>query len=274
MKENVNEPALPTNVIQGVNMDRIYSLFRYIIFSVVTLVVTSMAVQAQTAPMAVLVNQGPNINGEIKGSIQQMQAASVNLNSGAVITGNLYVPGTPGVNKNGSPSFLGIESGGGSATPNNYWITLNSGSQLGYLIEQTNPATFSPVGNPPAPTGTRGVNVSQGSGSVSSQIGSWSTLRDLNLNSNVGAVSVPAGNYGTFNANSGTSFVLGTAGATTPSTYTFSSLTLNSSSNLTLLGPVVIVVQNSVSINSSCVFGNSTQSDLAGFGNRSEWTQH
>ncbi|MFZ1055309.1 MAG: hypothetical protein WAN79_06515, partial [Opitutaceae bacterium] len=49
--------------------------------------------QAQT-PTA-LVSNAPTINGTVKGSVQQMAAASVTLNSNASITDSLYVPGTP-----------------------------------------------------------------------------------------------------------------------------------------------------------------------------------
>lgn len=209
-----------------------------------------------TPPMAARVNQGPTINnGTITGSVQQMQPANTTLNSNAIITGDLFVPGTPHLQKNGTVSFQGIATSGGSASPTNtYTVTLNSGCQLRYLLEQTNPVAFTAVPNPPAPTGTRNVSVNPGN--VSGQIGSWSTVLNLTLNSSVGAVTVPAGNYGTFTANSGTSFVLGTTGATTPSTYSFDGLTLNSTSSFVINGPVIIQVKNSVTVNSGCVFGN------------------
>ena len=204
--------------------------------------------------MAARVYNAPQINGSVTGSVQQMQGQSLTINSGAVITGDLYLPGIPNLNKNGNPQFQGIQLGAGSTSPSGYYITLNSGSQLRYLIERTDGVAFNAVPNPTPPNGTQDINVNPGN--VSSQIGSWSAVHNLNLNSNVGAVTVPVGSYGTFTANSGCSLILGTTGATTPSTYSFDGLTLNSASNLVVNGPVVIQVKNGVTVNSGCVFGN------------------
>ena len=213
-----------------------------------------------TSPAA-LVKNAPSINGTVQGDVQVMLGQGFSFNSNAQVTGNVFVLGTPTVQINGSPQYSGTVNASGTSAPTNYTVTLNSGAKLGYLVRRTNAATFATVSNPPSPTGTRDVSVNS-STNTSGQIGSWSTLHNLTLNSNVGAVMVPAGSYGTFTANSNSSFVLGTAGATTPSTYSFDGITLNSSNtSITVVGPVVIQIKNSVTVNSGGTFGNSSHPD-------------
>ena len=81
--------------------------------------------------------------------------------------------------------------------------------------------------------------------------GDFTTLRNLTLNGNVGAVSVPAGTYGNFTANGGSSFVLGDPSATTPAVYNLQNLTINGSAKLVIAGPVVLTLANGVSFNGS-----------------------
>ena len=101
------------------------------------------------------------------------------------------------------------------------------------------------VAPPPAPAGTRDVAIN----APSQDPGDFATIRTLTLNSQAGAVAVPAGTYGTFVANGPSAFVLGVAGATTPSIYNLQSLTLNSGAALQVVGPVIVTVANSVTIN-------------------------
>jgi hypothetical protein len=94
--------------------------------------------------------------------------------------------------------------------------------------------------------------------SPSQSAGNFTTLRNLTLNSGAGQVAVPPGTYGSFAANSGTSFVFGVAGSTEPAIYNLQNLTLNSSNGLQIIGPVILTLQNSVSVNSSSTVGAST----------------
>ena len=206
-------------------------------------------------PMAARVSHAPAINGTVTGNVQQMLGENFSLNSNAAITGDLYVPGVPSFQQNGGSQFQGIQFWTGAATPTNYSVTLNHNAKLRYLIERTDLVTFTAVPNPPTPTGTRDVSVNSAS-TASATIGTWSTVHNLTLNSNAGAITVPAGSYGAFTANSATSFILGTAGATTPSIYSFDSLNLNSTSSLVVNGPVIIQVRNGVTLNSSSFLGN------------------
>ena len=204
------------------------------------------------------IRHAPQINGTsvVNGSLQMMSAEYVNFNGSARITGNLFAPGTPSVTQNGG-TLGGLIDGTGSASPSGYAITLNRGTSLGRLVRRTDPVALPVVSAPPSPSGTRNVSLNHSSDSP----GDFSTLRDLTLNSNVGAVSVPAGTYGSFTANSGNTFVLGVAGATTPSVYNFQSLTLNSNSSVQVVGPVVITLNNGLSL-----------SGLIGAASHPEWT--
>ena len=205
--------------------------------------------RAQTLGTA-LVKSGITLNGTLTGSAELMTATSVTLNSGGSLSGNLYVPGTPTITKNGSPTYGGAQVGSGSTTPTGYQITLNSGSSLGHIVTQTNAIALAAVAAPPSPTGTRSVSLNSSSGAAAA-IGAFSTLENLTLNSNVGQISVPAGTYGNFTANSGSGFTLGVAGATQPAVYNFQQLTLNSGTTLTVVGPVTITLPQGLTLNSS-----------------------
>ncbi len=190
------------------------------------------------------IQHAPSINGTIDGSVQQMTGESVTLNGGATITGDLLVPGVPTVTINGTPSYSGTQEGTGATTPSGYAISLNSGSSLRHVIRRTNPVSLPVVATVPAPPGTVSVTVNAAGQSIS-----WSNLKNLTLNSNVGVYAVPVGTYGNFSAGSGTGFKLGTAGATQASVYNFQNLTLNGNSSLQVVGPVVINVANGFSAN-------------------------
>lgn len=199
----------------------------------------------QSSATRATVRRGFILNGRIEGSVQQLLGQSTVLNSNAVLTGDLLVPGSPNLIRNGTTTFGGTVVGTGSAQPTNYSVTMNSGSQLGRLLTRTDAVAMPTVAAPPAPTGTRNVAINNSSQSP----GDFATLRNLTLNSNVGNFAIPPGTYGAFTANSGSGFILGTAGSTQPVAYNFSSLTLNSSSQLQVVGPVVITVGTGVTIN-------------------------
>jgi rhamnogalacturonan endolyase len=191
------------------------------------------------------VRRGLTINGDIDGSVQVLSPENNTFNGNSGLTGDLLVPGTPTVQLNGRPTFGGTKDGTGLATPTNYNVTLNGNALLRYLVRRTNPIAMPVVAAPALPVGTRGVNLNK----ATDPIGAWATLKDLTLNGNVGNVTVPAGVYGSFNANGGSGFILGVAGATTPSVYQFQSLTLNGNTKLTIAGPVIIVLKNDLTVN-------------------------
>ena len=201
----------------------------------------------QSVNVTALVRHAPTLDGDLDGSLQVLTGESFTLNGNASVSGDLLVPGTPTVRLNGHPTFVGPRDGTGSASPSNYQVTLNGNAVLRYLVRRTDPIAMPTVSAPPAPAGTRDVSIN----SAGQSIGSFATLRNLTLNGNVGTYAVPAGTYGTFNVNGNSGLALGVAGATTPAVYNLQGLTLNGNSSLQILGPVVIVLANGVSLNAS-----------------------
>ncbi len=190
-----------------------------------------------------LVRHGLTLNGEIDGSVQVLLGENSTLNGNAGITGDLLVPGAPAIQLNGHPTFAGVTDNAGTVTTAPYTVTLNGRSLLRNLVRGVDPLALPGVDTPPAPAGTRDV-VLNGAGSI----GDPSTLRNLTLNGKAGLVAVPPGTYGSFTAN-GNGFILGIAGTTEPVVYNLQSLTLNSSAQVQVVGPVIVVLANGVAVN-------------------------
>jgi hypothetical protein len=66
---------------------------------------------------------------------------------------------------------------------------------------------------------------------------------------------VPPGAYGSFSANGGSGFILGEAGAG-PSIYSLQNLTLNGGSRIEVIGPVILVLNRGLSVNSNVTFSD------------------
>ncbi|HYD83732.1 MAG TPA: MBG domain-containing protein, partial [Opitutus sp.] len=64
-----------------------------------------------------LVRHAPTLNGDIEGSVQVLLPENVTFNSGALISGDLLVPGTPAIQLNGSPTYGSTLDQSGAATP-------------------------------------------------------------------------------------------------------------------------------------------------------------
>ncbi len=193
------------------------------------------------------VRHAPTLNGRVEGSIQLMTAESVTLNSGVVVTGDLILSGTPMVQLNGSQNYGGTLNGTGATTPTNHNVTLNSGATLNHVVRRTNAVTLPTVSAPPQPAGTRIVSLSTAGQSP----GSFTTLKNLTLNTNAGQIVVPPGTYGSFIANTGSGFTLGVVGAATPAAYNFQGLVLNGGSTFTIVGPVVVTLNGGFSVNTT-----------------------
>lgn len=198
-----------------------------------------------TISTTALVRHAPTINGILDGSAQMLNTESLTLNSSASISGDLLVVGSPAVTANGGAIYAGTIDGPGSATPTNYSIALNAGAVLRHAVRRIDPITMPVVAVPSSPTGTRDVTLNSPGGSI----GDATTLRNLTLNSNAGNVAVPSGNYGAFTINSGSTLVLGVAGATEPVVYNFRSLTVNSGGSVQVVGPVAITVASGLTLN-------------------------
>ena len=195
----------------------------------------------------VVVRRAPSLNGRVEGSLQVLTGESIVLNSGAQVSGDLLVPGTPAVHLNGMPSYGGTLDAGGSASPAGFAVTLNGGVALRHVVRRTDPAPFPTVAPPPPPAGTRNVVLNFPGQSP----GDFATLRNLTLNGGAGQVVIPPGTYGAFMANGPSGFVLGVAGATTPAVYNLHGLTLNGNARLEIVGPVTLTLAGGVTLNAA-----------------------
>jgi RHS repeat-associated protein len=195
-----------------------------------------------------VVRHAPAIDsGRIEGALWQLTGEAVTLDGTDTITSDLLVPGTPSVSVSGTPTYGGTVAGTESAQPAGYPVTITGNATLRHLVTRTDPIQLSAVAAPPAPAGTRDVSLSQAGQSV----GDFSTLRHLTLSGKAGAVSVPPGTYGRFAASSHTAFVLGVENSQQPSVYNLESLSLSGSSELRVVGPVVLTVANGVTLTGS-----------------------
>ncbi len=208
---------------------------------------TGSATDVLVVTTTALVRHAPTMNGRIDGSVQVLLPESTTLNGQAGITGDLLMPGTPGLTLNGQPNYGGTIDAGGSATPSgsNYKVTLNGNATLRHVVRRVNAIPMPAVSAPPAPSGTRNVSINHASQSP----GDFATLRNLTLNGNVGAVAVPEGTYGAFTANGGSAFRLGVVGGTTPAVYNLQSLTVNGNAKVEIVGPVILNLRNGLSLN-------------------------
>ena len=198
-----------------------------------------------------ITRRAPAINGtRVEGNIRVLLPETFSINSNAVVTGNIYVPGTPRVNRNGTGTYRGTLTGTGSPQPTNHTINLNANTTLNHIVTQTDAIELPIVPIPPAPQGTRDVSLNQGQSP-----GDFSTIRNLTVNSNYGQLEIPQGTYGNFVANSNSIFVFGVEGQAT--NYNLTGLTLNSNSQLIVRGSVTVNLLNQINLNSNCKMGNS-----------------
>jgi hypothetical protein len=205
---------------------------------------------SHTVAAVVVTRRAPTLSSgsRIEGPLWLLNGETMTIN-GATIAGDLLVPGSPTVVRNSGTVGTTV-AGSGSTTPSGYRLTLNSGANVARLLTRTDAVALPSVPSVPVPTGTRDVQVN----SAGQSLGNLATLRNLTLNSGAGAVSLPAGTYGRLTANNGTSFVLGVAGASTPSVYNLQGLTLNGG-RVTVVGPVVINLASGFSLNSGASVG-------------------
>ncbi|HEU5080374.1 MAG TPA: Ig-like domain-containing protein [Opitutaceae bacterium] len=198
-----------------------------------------------------LTRHAPVLNGDIDGSAQVLLPENVTFNSGSMISGDLLLPGTPSLRRNGSATTLGgIKDETGNAAPTTQLVTMNGNALLRYLVRRVDAISLPVVTAPHAPTGTRNVSLNNANQSP----GDFATLRNLTLNSNAGVRAIPAGVYGEFTANGSSAFVFGVEGATEPAVYELQRLTLNSSGTpLRIVGPVILKLAQSLSINGGTV---------------------
>jgi DNA/RNA endonuclease G (NUC1) len=198
---------------------------------------------------AALVRHAPVINGEVEGSVQVLLPESITLNGSAALIGDLLVPGVPALTLNGKPSFGGVVTSTGSATPTGHRVTLNGGALLRHLVTRVDAITMPVVAAPVAPTGTRSVTLNN----ATQTIGDAATLLNLTLNGNGAQAALPAGAYGYVTLNGNSVLTLGVAGSETVSVYDLRGLTLNGSCLVRIAGPVLLTVGSQLNVNSVVV---------------------
>ena len=197
-----------------------------------------------------VVNHAPLLSsGRIEGALWQLAPESALFDGTDVITSDFLVPGTPHVTVSGSPLFGGTIAGNGSDVPLTHTITIGGNATVGHVITRTDAVTMPAVDAFTPATSTRDASLSNATDSA----GDFATLRNLTISGKAGAVTVPPGTYGAFTASGRTAFVFGVAGATTASHYDLDSLTLSGGSELLLAGPVVLTVNNGVTLTGSTI---------------------
>lgn len=206
---------------------------------------TGSASGTLTVSITALVRHVPQVDGGIDGSIQITGSDGTTLNGNAWVSGDILVPGTPNVVPNGHPTVAGTIDAGGAVDPSGYTITLNGAAVVRHVVRRVDPLALPVVAPPASPTGTRTITLN----SPGDNPGAFQTIGNLTLNGQAGDVSVPPGAYGRLVANGGNAFVLGHAGATDPDVYNVQTLVLNGSSSLKVVGPVVLVLANGVTVN-------------------------
>jgi hypothetical protein len=207
----------------------------------------STASATLTIPTTVLVRHAPAILGTVEGSVRMTQGENLSLLGSATLAGDLLVPGLPSVRVSGRALLGGTLDGPGAATPTRYTITLSGNSVVQHVVRRIDPVALPVVATPPAGPGTRSATLLLPGQSP----GNFHTLRNLTLLGNVGLVTVPPGSYGSFTAIGNCGFVLGVAGATEPAVYNLQSLLINpliGTARLKIVGPVILTVNNTVSI--------------------------
>lgn len=197
-----------------------------------------------------VVRHAPQLDsGRIEGALWQLTGEDVLLDGTDTITSDLLVPGTPEVTAAAPASYGGTIEGSESPEPSDYTVTIQGNASLRHVLTRTDPIELQNVPFPPAPQGTRGVQLSK-AGAI---LGDPATLRHLNITGNAGSVSVPPGTYGNFTVSGRNTLVLGIEGSTQPAVYNLESLELTGGSQLLLAGPVKLRVRNAVTLVGSTV---------------------
>jgi RHS repeat-associated protein len=197
-----------------------------------------------------VVRHAPQLNsGRVEGTLWQLTGEDTLFDGKDTITSDLLVPGTPEVTADASASYGGTVEGTESSEPSDYTLTITGSASLRHVVTRTDPIELQDVAFPPAPTGTRDVQLRK----AGDPLGNPATLRHLDISGNAGSVAVPPGTYGSFTVSGRNALVFGVAGSTEPAVYNLEELTLTGGSELRLAGPVRLRVRNAVTLVGSAV---------------------
>jgi hypothetical protein len=185
-----------------------------------------------------VVRHAPTLDGQVRvdGNLRQLLGEALTLTGAAEVTGDLLLPGSPTLMREGAASIGATAIGSGNSQPSGYQLTLKGQAHLGRLVTRTDPIALPVVAAPPSPSGARDVVIKR----AGQSIGDPTTLRNLTLTEQAGEVLLPPGTYGQVIAHGPSSLVLGVAGTTEPAVYNLQGLMLTDASRLRLLGPVTI----------------------------------
>jgi hypothetical protein len=192
----------------------------------------------------VFVRHAPILIGGIDGSLQVASPEDVALAGRAWISGDLIVPGMPGVLTNGTPTLVGLREGAGSPTPATHQVTLSGAATVRYIVRRVDPVSFPTVATPPAPTGTRDVVIATAQHLPTD----WSVVRDIAIVGDAGDISVPPGTFGELRVNGTSNVVLGDSSATQPVVYSLQRLNIGANTALKIVGSVALTVAEGIVI--------------------------
>src|SRR4051812_46293760 len=124
------------------------TVFAFAIVGVIALLAFSQRLRAEEPDKLVTVRKAPAISGRVEGTVQQLNAINVKVESSGVITGDLLVPGTPSFSISSTATYGGTVVGTGSATPTGYTVTLNGSAAVRHVVTRTDPVTLETVNAP------------------------------------------------------------------------------------------------------------------------------
>lgn len=194
-----------------------------------------------------MVRHAPTIAGMVSGSMRMLLPENATIAGSAVIKGDLLIPGMPRVRLVGRPDYGGTMDDSGYAQPTNHLVTLGGQACLRHVMRCVDPLMMPTVDTPPAPQGMEDYVLTR----PEQCIRMWGTVRDVTLSGDAVACAVPPGNYRNFRADAGTGFILGTAGSTIPTHYSFESLAMSGQTALQVVGPVVVTVSTGTTLGGS-----------------------
>ncbi|MBL8150978.1 MAG: hypothetical protein JNN15_13715 [Blastocatellia bacterium] len=208
--------------------------------------------KSDLSKVVLLTKHSPKLNGKarIKGSVRVLLAEAFNISGNVVVTGDIYVPGSPKIKNSPNATYQGAVTGDGDKNPNNYTIKLSGNSRINRIVTCTDGVNLGAIPAIIQTQGTRDLFLIKGD-----KPGDFSTVRDITLTKRYNLLlEIPEGSYGNFRADRRSGFILGMDNKET--VYNLQSLELNSDAVLQIKGKVIINVRNGITLNSNAKMGD------------------
>ncbi|WP_193214050.1 PKD domain-containing protein [Luteolibacter marinus] len=188
----------------------------------------------------------PHLNqGTVHGSVRVMQGSNFTLNSGLTVDGSLILPGHPEIKTNGGSNLPFVTDGGGSQQPDRYRLTLNNGVQLGGITLGTDAEALPEAPVPVPGSGNRTVHVNH----PDDEVGEAGSIRSLTINHGESVIALDPGRYDRITLNGSSTLELQGGSEAEPAIYEVQQLTVNGGSRISVHGPVVLRLKNSLNLN-------------------------